>query len=40
MIVTMLTEDSFKGKMVVVFAGYEREIDQMLGANRGLRSRL
>lgn len=39
-IVTMLTEPQFKGKLVLVLAGYAAEMDQMLNANAGLRSRV
>lgn len=37
--VSILTEDEFKGKLVVVLAGYTREMHQMLHANQGLASR-
>ncbi|KAJ8602140.1 hypothetical protein CTAYLR_001663, partial [Chrysophaeum taylorii] len=40
-IVQILTEDDFKGKMVVIFAGYEHEIKRMLDSvNPGLKSRV
>jgi hypothetical protein len=38
-IVTILTEDEFRGKLVVVLAGYTAETRQMLRANQGLASR-
>jgi len=37
--VNLLTEEEFKGKLVVVLAGYTREMHQMLRANQGLASR-
>jgi len=37
--VNILTEDAFRGKMVVVLAGYTKEMRQMLRANQGLTSR-
>lgn len=37
--VNILTEAEFKGKLVVVMAGYTREMHQMLKANQGLSSR-
>ncbi|KAJ1459753.1 P-loop containing nucleoside triphosphate hydrolase protein [Pelagophyceae sp. CCMP2097] len=39
-VVTMLTEEAFKGKMVVIFAGYEAEMEAMLEVNSGLKSRV
>ena len=39
-IVQILTEDRFKGKMVVIFAGYEKEMEELLDVNPGLRSRV
>ena len=39
-ITNMLTEDQFKGKLLLILAGYEREMDEMLQANPGLRSRI
>jgi len=38
-LVQCLTEPKFKGKLVVVLAGYEEEIDQLMQTNPGLRSR-
>lgn len=38
-IVKCLTDPDFKEKMVVIFAGYESDIDDMLRANQGLQSR-
>jgi hypothetical protein len=34
-----LTSEEYKGKLVVILAGYEDDIDDMLEANSGLRSR-
>jgi len=40
-IVNMLTEDEFRGKMFVIFAGYEREVLEMMNhVNPGLKSRV
>ena len=39
-IVQMLTEEQFARKMVVIFAGYEAEIEDMLRSNAGLKSRV
>ena len=40
-IVNLLTEDDYKGKIVVILAGYENEIDEMLrNVNPGLQSRI
>ena len=40
-IVNLLTEDNFKKSTVVIFAGYEKEMDTMLqNVNPGLRSRV
>ncbi|KAG8459015.1 hypothetical protein KFE25_006560 [Diacronema lutheri] len=39
-IVNLLTEPAFQGKMVVIFAGYADEMEAMLDANSGLRSRV
>jgi SpoVK/Ycf46/Vps4 family AAA+-type ATPase len=40
-IVKMLTEDQFKGKMIVIFAGYEDQINEMMAnVNPGLSSRV
>lgn len=39
-LVDLLTQDSYRGKMVVILAGYTEQIDQLLRtANPGLRSR-
>jgi hypothetical protein len=38
-LVKALTSEEFKDKLVVILAGYESEMDQMLDANQGLRSR-
>ena len=38
-LLSMLTEDDYKGKMIVVLAGYENQIHQMLQVNPGLKSR-
>lgn len=38
-IVKALTSENLKNKMVVILAGYERDIDSMLNVNQGLRSR-
>lgn len=38
-IVKLATDIQFKGKMVVILAGYKTEIDELLQANPGLRSR-
>eukprot|EP01063_Lacrimia_lanifica_P027259 TRINITY_DN3805_c0_g1_i2.p1 TRINITY_DN3805_c0_g1~~TRINITY_DN3805_c0_g1_i2.p1 ORF type:complete len:2457 (+),score=568.87 TRINITY_DN3805_c0_g1_i2:120-7490(+) len=38
-IVDLMTSDEHRGKMVVVLGGYQRDIDEMLTANDGLRSR-
>ncbi|KAG6891610.1 hypothetical protein C0992_002649 [Termitomyces sp. T32_za158] len=38
-IVTLLTLDKFKSKMIVVLAGYEQEINRLLAVNPGLASR-
>lgn len=38
-IVKCLTDKKFKGNMVVIMAGYAKEMDQMLDVNEGLRSR-
>jgi hypothetical protein len=34
-IVQMLTEPKFMGKMVVILAGYERQIEELMAANPG-----
>jgi hypothetical protein len=38
-IVQMLTEPKFRGKMVVILAGYEADIEELMQVNPGLRSR-
>lgn len=38
-LVQCLTDDKYKGNMVVVVAGYENDIDQLMNANPGLASR-
>jgi replication-associated recombination protein RarA len=38
-IVQILTEDKFAGKMVVILAGYENEMKELMGANAGLSRR-
>jgi SpoVK/Ycf46/Vps4 family AAA+-type ATPase len=38
-LVAGLTSEEFKGKMVVILAGYEKDIDEMLNVNQGLSSR-
>ena len=38
-LVGILTQDRFKGKLVVVLAGYDQEINQLLSVNPGLSSR-
>jgi hypothetical protein len=35
----MLTEDEYMGKTVVILAGYEKEIDEMMASNVGFKSR-
>jgi hypothetical protein len=35
----ILTDKQFKGKMVVVLAGYEAQIEELLAVNPGLKSR-
>uniref|UniRef100_A0A7S0VPX4 AAA+ ATPase domain-containing protein n=1 Tax=Hemiselmis tepida TaxID=464990 RepID=A0A7S0VPX4_9CRYP len=37
--VKCLTSEDLKGKMVVILAGYEADVDAMLNVNQGLRSR-
>ena len=40
-IVTLLTEETIKGKMVVIFAGYDGQMDELLDrVNPGLKSRV
>lgn len=38
-LVQCLTDDKYKGNMVVVVAGYARDIDALMQANPGLASR-
>ncbi|KAF9021144.1 P-loop containing nucleoside triphosphate hydrolase protein [Hymenopellis radicata] len=38
-IVTLLTDERYKGKIVVILAGYDQDINELLAANRGLSSR-
>jgi hypothetical protein len=38
-IVQSLTDDKFRGKLVVILAGYAADIDQLMSANAGLASR-
>ncbi|KAK7051490.1 hypothetical protein VNI00_004464 [Paramarasmius palmivorus] len=38
-LVTLLTLKTFRGKMVVILAGYDWEMDRLLSCNRGLSSR-
>lgn len=38
-IVGLLTHDAYKGKIVVILAGYERDINKLLSVNDGLSSR-
>ncbi|OJA15475.1 hypothetical protein AZE42_06349 [Rhizopogon vesiculosus] len=38
-VVGLMTNEKFKGKMVIILAGYEKEMNQLLGANPGLSSR-
>ena len=38
-LVGILTQDRFKGKLVVILAGYDRGINQLLSVNPGLSSR-
>lgn len=35
----ILTEPKFMGKMVVILAGYERQVEELLAVNPGLKSR-
>lgn len=34
-----MTDDQYKGKMVVIAAGYVHDIDELMGSNPGLASR-
>ncbi|KAF8065347.1 P-loop containing nucleoside triphosphate hydrolase protein [Lyophyllum atratum] len=38
-IVSLLTDEHYKGKIVVILAGYDDDINQLLAVNRGLSSR-
>ena len=38
-IVTLLTDDKYKGKIIVILAGYDNDINELLAVNRGLSSR-
>jgi AAA+ superfamily predicted ATPase len=38
-LVGALTEDEFKGKILVILAGYDTDMENMLKTNAGLRSR-
>ena len=38
-LVKALTSDEFKGRLVVILAGYEKDIDDMIKCNQGLKSR-
>ncbi|KAK0501724.1 P-loop containing nucleoside triphosphate hydrolase protein [Armillaria luteobubalina] len=38
-IVDLLTQDRIKGKIVVILAGYDEDINELLSVNRGLTSR-
>ncbi|KAI3595828.1 nfx1-type zinc finger-containing protein 1 [Moniliophthora roreri] len=38
-LVTLLTLKTYQGKMVVILAGYDYEMDRLLSSNRGLSSR-
>ncbi|KAF8915627.1 P-loop containing nucleoside triphosphate hydrolase protein [Mucidula mucida] len=37
--VDLLTQDKYKGKIVVILAGYDQDINDLLSVNRGLSSR-
>ncbi|KAG2452041.1 hypothetical protein HYH02_003079 [Chlamydomonas schloesseri] len=37
--VQLLTEPTYMGKMVVILAGYDKEIEELMGVNPGLKSR-
>lgn len=37
--VQLLTSPEFKGKMVVILAGYKQEVEELMDVNPGLRSR-
>ena len=38
-IVALLTEDDYKGKLICILAGYEKDMNEMLDTNQGARSR-
>ena len=38
-IVSLLTDERYKGKIIVILAGYDNDINQLLAVNRGLSSR-
>ncbi|KAJ3994672.1 P-loop containing nucleoside triphosphate hydrolase protein [Lentinula boryana] len=38
-IVTLLTDERYRGKIVVILAGYDEDINELLSSNRGLSSR-
>ncbi len=35
-----MTDPRYKGKMLIIFAGYEKDINDLLSSNEGLRSRV
>ncbi|KAL1740854.1 P-loop containing nucleoside triphosphate hydrolase protein [Schizophyllum fasciatum] len=38
-IVTLMTQEKFKGKLIVILAGYEKDINDLMKSNSGLSSR-
>uniref|UniRef100_D8QIN5 AAA+ ATPase domain-containing protein n=1 Tax=Schizophyllum commune (strain H4-8 / FGSC 9210) TaxID=578458 RepID=D8QIN5_SCHCM len=38
-IVTVMTQEKFKGKLIVILAGYEHDINNLMSSNSGLSSR-
>jgi hypothetical protein len=38
-LVGLLTQETFRGKLIVIIAGYDQEMDQLLAVNPGLSSR-
>jgi SpoVK/Ycf46/Vps4 family AAA+-type ATPase len=38
-IVSLLTDERYKGKIIVILAGYDNDINELLAVNRGLSSR-